>query len=190
MGMRDHNDTTRMGGISTFKEVDTDYDKVYRWWKQKRWQPKVHHKGAETDTWECPAQWRGEHRSSLVVVADVTGEREGTTWGLGAAVATEQVEVLWEPEAWMEIMHGSTDVLEATAVVEACRALVCARRENVHTCLIMAFSDNRAAPQHWHTRKSHIDGAATWIAECAASKSSVKRNPSSWVGGWHNATRA
>ena len=74
--------------------ADTDDDQVNRWCKQKGWQPRVHHEGAETDTWECPAQWRGEHGSSLLVVANVRGEREGTTWGLGAVVATKQGEVL------------------------------------------------------------------------------------------------
>ena len=63
----------------------------------------------------------------------------------------------------MEIQHGSADVLDATAVVEACRAVVCALRENVHTCFIMAFCDNRAVAMALAHRKlthkggSHMD---------------------------------
>ena len=127
-------------------------------------------------TRECPAKWRGEHRSSLVVLADVSGEREGTKWWLGAVVATEQGEVLWEADAWMEIQHGSTDVLEATAVVEACRALVCTLRENVHTCLIMAFRDNRAAATALAHRKlthkggSHMDRTVCSFQEVSEQK--------------------
>ena len=160
-------------GNGTLKGVDTDYDKVYRWCKQKGWQPRVHHEGAETDTWECKARQRGEHRSSLVVVADVSGKQEGTTWGLGAVVATVQSEVLWEAEAWMEVMHGS---IEATAVVEACRALVCALQEHMHTCLIMAFCDNKAAATALAHRKlthrggSHMDRTVCSFQELGEQK--------------------
>ena len=46
----------------------------------------------------------------------------------------------------MDLMHGSTDVLEATAVVEACRAIHRAtgtREESVD--LVLAFCDNKGA---------------------------------------------
>ena len=40
-------------------------------------------------------------------MADVSGEQGGTTWGLGAVVAAMQGEILWEAQAWMDIIHGS-----------------------------------------------------------------------------------
>ena len=46
-----------------------------------------------------------------MVVGDVSGKTGSTIWGPGAVVADTQGHVVWEEEAWMDILHGSTDVL-------------------------------------------------------------------------------
>ena len=53
----------------------------------------------------------------------------------------------------MNLLHGSTDLLEATALVEACRAVLPALRDQgVVIGLICAFRDNQGAGAAlaWH----------------------------------------
>ena len=111
------------GGMGALRGVDTDYDKLYRWCTEHQWKPVIHHEGAQCDTWECHASVKSIPHRVLVVVGDVSGKQGETIWGLGAVASDLHGTIVWEGQAWMDLMHGSTDVLEATAVVEACRAI-------------------------------------------------------------------
>ena len=114
----------------------------------------IHHEGAQCDTWECHASVKSIPHRVLVVVGDVSGKQGETIWGLGAVTSDLHGTIVWEGQAWMDLMHGRTDVLEATAVVEACRAIhraTSTRGESVD--LVLAFCDNKGAataPAH-HT---------------------------------------
>ena len=134
------------GGMGTLREVDTDYDKLYRWCTEHQWKPVIHHEGAQCDTWECHASVKSIPHRVLVVVGDVSGKQGEAIWGLGAVASDLHGTIVWEGQAWMDLMHGSTDVLEATEVVEACRAIhraTSARGESV--ALVLAFCDNKGA---------------------------------------------
>ena len=68
-------------------------------------------------------------------------------------------QVLWEGHARMDLLHGSTDVLEATAVVEACGAVVTVLQEHqviVHP--VLAFCDNQGAATT-HRKPTHKGGS-------------------------------
>ena len=70
-------------------------------------------------------------------------------------------QVLWEGHAGMDLLHGSTDVLEAKAVVEACRAVVTALQEHQVTVdLVLAFCDNQGAAMALaHRKLTHTRGS-------------------------------
>ena len=90
----------------------------------------------------------------------------------GVVVASLKGEILWDVQAWMETMRRSTDVLEAKAVVEACRVVV--HHVQAHegsVCLAFAFFDKQAAAQHQHTKNRPTMEAASCIAQCATFKS-------------------
>ena len=147
-------------GMGTLRGVDTDYDKLYRWCREHQWKPGVHHEGGHTDTWRCNIDLGRVHDGVLVVVGDVSGKQGDTLWGLGAVIANTKGEILWEGDASIRLQHGSTDVLEATAVVEACRAAVEAVGQQVSVRLISAFCDNQgAAVALTHRKLTHRGGS-------------------------------
>ena len=140
--------------MGTLKGVDTDYDKLYRWCTAHGWLPRIHHAGAHQDTWHCQHRLGQAHNKPLVVVGDVSEKTGSTIWGLGAVVADTQGNILWQGQATMDVLHGSTNVLETTAVMEACRALVAALQAHGDTIdLVHVFCDNQGAAKALAHRK-------------------------------------
>ena len=120
----------------------------------------MHREGAHSDTWQCTVRLGQAYKHVLVVVGDVSGKPGDTVWGLGAVVVDICGCFLWEGQVWLDLQHGSTDVLEATAVVEACRAVMTALQQHRDAVdLVFAFYDNQgAATALAHRKITHWGG--------------------------------
>ena len=148
--------STTMGVHGSFANLSTDYDKLRSWCLTHEWDFCVRSPHDACDVWTVDLELPEIQGGVLLVVADTSGNSDGITWGMGYAVATLTGSIVAQGQAWLQACTASTELLEATAVVEAVRGVIeCLKRHSSSVRLILAACDNKSAAEALCARALH-----------------------------------
>ena len=148
--------STTMGVHGSFANHSTDYDKLRSWCLTHEWDFCVRSPHDACDVWTVDLELPEVQGGVLLVVADTSGNSDGITWGMGYAVATLTGSIVAQGQAWLQACTASTELLEATAVVEAVRGVIeCLKRHSSSVRLILAACDNKSAAEALCARALH-----------------------------------